>query len=141
MDFSEVGTDRLGEVAESALTKFGKGIYLLFGEMGAGKTTLVKAFCQQLKVSDQPSSPTYSIINQYRTASGESVFHMDLYRLESDREVADLGIDEILENADYVFVEWPEKILNFLPDSCVRVDVLQGGEQTRSFKFSLHDQF
>lgn len=89
-------------------------IFLLYGEMGAGKTTLVNAFCRALSVSDTTSSPTFSIVNEYSSAHGP-IYHFDFYRLKREEEALDLGYEEYFYSDAYCFVEWPEKIPNLLP--------------------------
>ena len=88
--------------------------YLFKGKVGAGKTTLIKELCLNMNVKDNVNSPTFSIINEYLTNSSNYIYHMDLFRLESENEVNDLGIIEYLENDDIVIIEWPEIILNNL---------------------------
>lgn len=95
-------------------------IFLFHAPMGAGKTTFIKAICHYLKVSDTMSSPTYSVVNEYNTESGEKVYHFDLYRLKSSGELLDLGFEEYVSSGHYLFVEWPEMAIPFL-DSYVRI--------------------
>ncbi len=83
-------------------------VCLLNGEMGAGKTTLVKELCKQLGSIDHGSSPTYSLVNEYDTASGVTIFHFDLYRVKSEDELYGIGFEEYLDQGAYVFIEWPE---------------------------------
>jgi len=85
------------------------GVFLLSGEMGAGKTTLVRAVCDALGAS-HPSSPTFSLVNEYEGKNGISIIHMDLYRVRSTEEALDFGFDEYLQRKGYLFIEWPEHI-------------------------------
>lgn len=85
-------------------------MFLFEGAMGAGKTTLIKALCQNLGSTDSLSSPSYSLVNEYRYPAGK-LFHFDLYRLNSEHDLLDLGIEEYLDSGHYCFVEWPEKML------------------------------
>ncbi len=85
-------------------------VFLFEGAMGAGKTTLIKALCQNLGSTDSLSSPSYSLVNEYRYPAGK-LFHFDLYRLNSEHDLLDLGIEEYLDSGHYCFVEWPEKML------------------------------
>src|SRR5688500_16303499 len=89
-------------------------VILFFAPMGAGKTTLINELCKQLGVTDQPSSPTFSIVNEYQSSNG-SIFHFDFYRLKDEGEAYDLGYEEYFYSGNYCFVEWPEKIMNLLP--------------------------
>jgi len=98
-------------------------IILLYGEMGAGKTTLVKAFCRHLEVTCPASSPTFTLINQYPTAHHGVVYHMDMYRLEKPGEALQLGLNEYFEQEHWCFIEWPEKINGYLPEKCVSLTI------------------
>ena len=89
--------------------------FCLEAEMGAGKTTLINQVCKELGVSEHTSSPTYSIVNEYKTDLGKSIYHFDLYRLKNEEELLDIGIIEILESYELCFFEWPEKIQTFIP--------------------------
>ncbi|MFM9028278.1 MAG: tRNA (adenosine(37)-N6)-threonylcarbamoyltransferase complex ATPase subunit type 1 TsaE [Bacteroidota bacterium] len=109
-------------------------VIAFFGEMGAGKTTFIRAICQKLGVSENVSSPTFSIINEYRTESGRKVFHFDLYRLEKPSEAVSLGLEEYFESGEWCLVEWPEKILNLLPSHCMEVRIDASGSM-RNFSF------
>ena len=87
----------------------GPKIWLFRGEMGAGKTTLVKEIGQQLKIKSIVQSPTFSLVNPYETESGEIMYHFDLYRLENVHEAVDIGIEEYLDSGHLCFIEWPER--------------------------------
>jgi tRNA threonylcarbamoyladenosine biosynthesis protein TsaE len=89
-------------------------IFCLFGEMGAGKTTFVKALCKALGVLDLVSSPTFSIVNEYATEKDEAVFHFDFYRIRNLEEAYDIGYENYFFSGDYCFIEWPEKIESLL---------------------------
>ncbi|MES2278407.1 MAG: tRNA (adenosine(37)-N6)-threonylcarbamoyltransferase complex ATPase subunit type 1 TsaE [Bacteroidota bacterium] len=89
-------------------------IFLFYGEMGAGKTTLIKALCDELGVEGQTSSPTFSIVNEYAGSRG-AIYHFDFYRLKNQTEALDMGYEEYFYSGDYCFIEWPEKIPDLLP--------------------------
>lgn len=89
-------------------------IVLLYGEMGVGKTTFTQELLRQMGVSHPEGSPTYSLINEYQTASHHSIYHLDLYRLKSEEEAYDIGMEDILDGNAFCFIEWPEKIKSFL---------------------------
>jgi len=89
-------------------------IFLFYGEMGAGKTTLIKSLCKQLGTADNIASPTFSIVNEYKTGK-ESIYHFDFYRLKTQTEALDMGFEEYLYSGNYCFIEWPEKIPDLLP--------------------------
>jgi tRNA threonylcarbamoyladenosine biosynthesis protein TsaE len=122
----------LPELAEKLLVLSGeRRIFVLEGEMGAGKTTLVKALCARLDVKDPTASPSFSIINEYRRSDGERVFHIDLYRVGDEEELYDMGFEEVLDGKHYCFIEWPEEAGNFLPPDPVRVGIEVRGEKER----------
>ncbi|WP_040414116.1 tRNA (adenosine(37)-N6)-threonylcarbamoyltransferase complex ATPase subunit type 1 TsaE [Cyclobacterium qasimii] len=91
-------------------------VWVFQGEMGAGKTTLIKAICEKLNILDPVSSPTFSIVNEYTSDQGDPVYHFDFYRIEDPVEALDMGIEEYFSSGNYCFVEWAEKIPMFLPD-------------------------
>lgn len=122
--FSVDNESDLNSVAE-AITKLCASyrIFLLDGEMGAGKTTLVRAICKKLKIEDEISSPTYGIVNTYFSKEFGEINHFDFYRIENEEEAMDSGLDEQLESGNICFVEWGEKITKLLPNNCVRVAI------------------
>lgn len=119
-------------LAAAQVLEFGNGkkIFTFYGEMGSGKTTLIKEICTLLGSSDTTSSPTYSIVNEYSTSSG-TVYHFDFYRLKSEQEALDMGYEEYLYSGNFCFIEWPEKIGNLLPGDAVKVE-LSLNHQTRN---------
>ena len=98
-------------------------VFALHGDLGAGKTTLIKGFCQALGVTDATSSPSFAIVNEYRTASGEPVYHFDLYRLRDARELLDIGFEEYLDSGAHCFIEWPELADDLLPTDVLHVTI------------------
>ena len=106
-----------------------KKIFAFYGEMGAGKTTFIKAICETLGVSDSISSPTFSIVNEYQLAKGEKIFHFDFYRIKLLNEAYDMGYEDYFYAGAYCFIEWPEKIEELLPENYVKVAITQKGEQ------------
>ncbi|WP_417592523.1 tRNA (adenosine(37)-N6)-threonylcarbamoyltransferase complex ATPase subunit type 1 TsaE [Owenweeksia hongkongensis] len=117
----------LQEVARWILDTIDEDVILLKGQMGAGKTTLIKAICKELEIEDEVSSPTYSLVNEYQSASGEIVYHFDLYRIDDESEALDMGIDEYLYSGSKCLIEWPEKISNLLPQDCATVEISVDG--------------
>lgn len=99
-----------------------KRVWLFYGEMGGGKTTLIKAICEALDIDDQASSPTFSIVNEYASPQGP-VYHFDFYRIRSEQEALDLGYEEYFYSGHYCFVEWPELIPNLLPDDAAVIHI------------------
>lgn len=117
---------QLDKAAKQIVETFPKDrVFLFYGKMGAGKTTLVNALCKALAVTDNTSSPTFSIVNEYASAAGP-IFHFDFYRLNKEEEALDLGYEEYFYSNQYCFVEWPEKIPNLLPTDArsVHIEVL-----------------
>ena len=106
----------LGEIARSIID-FSEGLkfWVFDGEMGAGKTTLIKVICNKLGVEDTVSSPTYSIINEYQDRNKDTLYHYDFYRLNDELEALDIGVDEYFDMDNYCFVEWPSKVSSLLP--------------------------
>ena len=100
-------------------------IILFYGEMGAGKTTLITEMCKQLGVEDAISSPTFSIVNEYLGADNQTIYHFDFYRIESEEEAYDFGYEDYLYSGAYCFIEWPQKIENLLPKNSVSLYVEQ----------------
>jgi tRNA threonylcarbamoyladenosine biosynthesis protein TsaE len=94
-------------------------VFALNGEMGAGKTTFVSVICKVLGIKDAVASPTYTIINEYLLPSAESVFHMDLYRLNDIEEAVQAGVEEALNSGNLCFVEWPEKAATLIPEDAI----------------------
>ncbi|QMW00227.1 tRNA (adenosine(37)-N6)-threonylcarbamoyltransferase complex ATPase subunit type 1 TsaE [Spirosoma foliorum] len=108
--------DELDTVAHQLLAEGRqRPVWLLDGEMGAGKTTLIKALCRALGVVSTVHSPTFSIVNEYTTHEGHSVYHFDCYRLKNEAEALDIGIEEYFASGDYCFIEWPERIMSLWP--------------------------
>ena len=98
-------------------------VIAFFGEMGSGKTTFIKAICQHLGVKSSMSSPTFSLVNEYITLEGTAVYHFDFYRIKSEKDALEIGLEEYFYSGNYCLVEWPEKILNLLPKEFVRVSI------------------
>lgn len=138
MERLELNTlEELSQTAKRFLAQTeGKKKFAFFGEMGAGKTTFIKALCNELDVIDIVSSPTFSLINEYLTASGEKIFHMDFYRIENTNEAQDIGIEDYFESTNYCFIEWPEKIEKILPEDVVivKLEEKQAGKRTLQFE-------
>ncbi|MEW6469760.1 MAG: tRNA (adenosine(37)-N6)-threonylcarbamoyltransferase complex ATPase subunit type 1 TsaE [Bacteroidota bacterium] len=122
----------LGPAARQLLGEHkGKRVFALYGAMGAGKTTFIKALCRELGVTDDASSPTFALVNEYHTAQGDKIFHFDLYRIKNLAEALDFGADEYLYSGYYCFIEWPEKIEELLPPGTVRLRIDVNDEKRR----------
>lgn len=106
-------------------------VFAFNGTMGAGKTTFIKAICQELGVTDTVNSPTFSIVNEYKTNDGKIIYHFDCYRINNLDQALEIGIEEYLYSGNLCFIEWAENIAALLPDSVVNFDIkeLENGER------------
>lgn len=123
--------DQIKEVAEQILAQNPNKIILFNGEMGVGKTTLIKQLCKSLGVQDATSSPTFSLVNEYYTSNNQIVYHFDFYRLNKETEALDMGVDDYLYSGNWCFIEWPEKIASLLPEqtSVITIELLADGKR------------
>lgn len=124
--------DELQDVVQQILaTPSLKKVITFHAEMGAGKTTLIKELVKQLGVKDNSSSPTFSLVNEYQTLDGETVYHFDLYRLNNEEEAYDMGIDEYFYSGNWCFIEWPEKTPNLIPidHAAIAIKELSNGKR------------
>lgn len=128
--------DDIQKVADEflVLTK-GKTKFAFFASMGAGKTTFIKALCHQLGVVSNVTSPTFSIVNEYKTQLGIPVYHIDFYRIKRIQEAYDLGYENYFFNDYYCFVEWPEMIESIIPSDFVCVKIVQNDDFSRVIEF------
>lgn len=113
-------------------------VLLFYGELGAGKTTLIKEICKQLGTDDLVSSPTFSLVNEYQSKRG-SIYHFDLYRLKDVAEAWEIGIDEYFHSGNICLVEWPEKALSLLPERYLEIRLyhVPGKEEIRSLSMEM----
>jgi tRNA threonylcarbamoyladenosine biosynthesis protein TsaE len=125
-------------VAANQLLKYSgdRKIFAIYGSMGAGKTTFIKAICEILGAVDIVSSPTFTIVNEYRTSKGKTLFHIDFYRIKNQEEVYDFGIEEYLTGDSYCFMEWPELIEELLPSDTVVVRISVDNNEQRILSVS-----
>ena len=107
-------------------------IFAFYGSMGAGKTTIIKAVCIELGAVDIVSSPTFTLVNEYKTSTGESLYHIDFYRIKKQEEVFDFGIEEYLTGESYCFMEWPELVEEILPSDLIKVQITVGEHEERT---------
>ena len=123
--------DQIQETAEQIIAQKPKKIILFNGEMGVGKTTLIKQLCKSLGVEDATSSPTFSLVNEYYTSDNKIVYHFDFYRLNKETEALDMGVDDYLYSGNWCFIEWSEKIINLIPEehSVVTIELLADGKR------------
>jgi tRNA threonylcarbamoyladenosine biosynthesis protein TsaE len=119
----EYSLNEITKVAQQCIAKLKHQSILFYGDMGVGKTTLIKEIVKLLKSTDDVSSPTFSIVNQY-DASGFSIYHFDFYRINSEEEVYDLGFEDYFQNPkDWQLMEWPELIPNLLPVNYTKIEI------------------
>ena len=116
---------KLSSVALELLNLSHNRIFALHGELGVGKTTLVKQLCNHLNVVDSVSSPTFSIVNEYIDKNGEKIFHFDLYRVNDLSELSQLGIDIYIDSGRYCFIEWPTLVEPLLLDNCTVIKMIK----------------
>ncbi len=120
--FQNSSLSDLTEIADQILRTFPEEmIYAFYGTLGAGKTTLIKAFCEVLGVTDEVTSPSFAIVNEYHCQNDELAYHFDFYRIKKLEEVLDIGYEEYLYSGWYCFMEWADKIGELLPESYVEI--------------------
>ena len=130
--------DSLADAAEIFLDSIGEIPLIAFsGEMGAGKTTFIQALCRALGVPQDVNSPTFSLVNEYFTTTGESMFHFDLYRIEDPDELFDLGYEEYFFSGKRCFIEWPEKASHLIPDDALLVRIHVKDDGSRELRYEL----
>ncbi|MHB0754895.1 tRNA (adenosine(37)-N6)-threonylcarbamoyltransferase complex ATPase subunit type 1 TsaE [Polaribacter sp. M15] len=126
--------ENLSTIATDIISNVKNRTLLFYGEMGVGKTTLIKAICKALNVQDNISSPTFSLVNEYQTTENEKVYHFDFYRINNEEEALDMGIEEYFYNNDWCLIEWPENIQNLLPLDAVEIHLSILENQKRNIK-------
>jgi tRNA threonylcarbamoyladenosine biosynthesis protein TsaE len=122
----------IASVAELVVAQNPQKVILFHGEMGAGKTTFIKQLCKTVGVTEATSSPTFSLVNEYQTTTGKTVFHFDFYRLKAESEALDMGVDDYLYSGNWCFIEWAEQIPNLIPEehSVITISVLEDGKRS-----------
>lgn len=111
-------------------------VFAFYGKMGAGKTTFIKAICEELGVTDVINSPTFSIVNEYRSdTTGELIYHFDFYRIKKIEEVYDMGYEDYFDSGAVCFIEWPELIDDLLPGDAVKVSITEQEDGSRIVSF------
>ena len=123
--------DEIENVAKKILSEKPKKVILFYGNMGVGKTTLIKELAKELGVNDVTSSPTFSLVNEYQINENQYIYHFDVFRLKNEIEALDMGIDEYLYSGNWCFIEWAENIPSLIPDehSIIKIELLPDGKR------------
>ena len=136
MDIQITTLENIRNAARQFISQIGdRRVFAFYGHMGAGKTTFIKAICEELGVDDVITSPTFAIVNEYTDGNGTPVFHFDFYRIKRLEEVYDMGFEDYFYSGALCFIEWPELIENILPDDAVRVSITEQEDGSRVVSF------
>lgn len=122
------------QIADYIIANASNRVLLFFGEMGVGKTTLIKEICKSLHSDEVISSPTFSLVNEYRTQYDEPIYHFDFYRIDSEEEALDIGVEDYFYSGDWCLIEWPNNIENLLPLGAVEIHLSHAAEGKRSIQ-------
>ena len=122
------------QIAREIIELISGKVVLFYGQMGVGKTTLIKEICKSLHTQDIISSPTFSLVNEYRTQNDEPIYHFDFYRIESEEEALDIGVEDYFYSGDWCLIEWPNNIENLLPLDAVEIHLSYAAEGKRSIQ-------
>ena len=126
--------EQLPEIARQIIRKATNKVLLFYGEMGIGKTTLIKEIIKQLDVDDVVTSPTFSLVNEYQANTGITIYHFDFYRIENEEEALDMGIDDYFYSNAWCLIEWPERIKNLVPLNAVEIYMSLNDDGSRKLK-------
>lgn len=130
--------DSIDTIAKELISNFSSKTVLFYGDMGVGKTTLIKALVKALGSEDEVSSPTFSIVNEYVIENGR-LFHFDLYRINDEEEALNFGFEDYLYTPNWVFIEWPDNARDLLPEDYNRIDITTIDKTSRSLKLSQNE--
>ena len=132
MEITIQSLEHIGEAARQFVEQMGTNdIIAFYGKMGAGKTTFIKALCQQLGVTDTVTSPTFAIVNEYLDGNQHTIYHFDFYRIRRPEEVLDIGFEDYTSSGNLCLIEWPEMIEDYLPDDTLRIYIDEQPDGTR----------
>lgn len=125
--------DQIQDVARQVIDAAGdEKIWVFQGQMGAGKTSLIRALAKEMDVLDPVSSPTFALVNEYGLSTGKKIFHFDFYRLDDPNEALDIGIEEYFYGGEYCWIEWAEKIAQFIPDDFLLIRITTNSDLSRT---------
>ena len=128
--------DEIATAAREFIDAMGdRKVFAFYGKMGAGKTTFIKAVCEELGVTDVINSPTFAIVNEYVDGRGEPIYHFDFYRIKREQEALDIGFEDYVYSGNVCFMEWPEMIENILPDDTIKVTIEEDTDGSRRIVF------
>ena len=132
MEIKITSLDNINKAAREFVAAMGDNtVFAFYGKMGAGKTTFIKAVCECLGVTDVINSPTFAIVNEYRSDSGELIYHFDFYRIKKLEEVYDMGYEDYFYSGALCFIEWPELVEELLPTDAVKVSIEEKEDGSR----------
>lgn len=136
MNITISSLESIREAAHEFIQHIGEHrVFAFYGEMGAGKTTFIKAICEELGVEDVITSPTFAIVNEYSLADGDCIYHFDFYRIKKLEEVYDMGFEDYFYSGALCFIEWPELIEEVLPEDAVKVNITENADGSRTIIF------
>lgn len=136
MEIRVKSIDGIVEAAKAFVDAMGeKRVFAFYGKMGVGKTTFIKAVCEEMGVEDVINSPTFAIVNEYVDGRGEPIYHFDFYRIKKEQEVLDIGYEDYVYSGNLCFMEWPELIENLLPEEVVKVTIHEEEDGGRTVVF------
>jgi len=124
--------EHINEAARQFVDMMGNNkLFAFYGKMGVGKTTFIKAVCEQLGVTDVINSPTFAIVNEYEDSNKQPIYHFDFYRIRKPAEVLDIGFEDYISGQAICFMEWPEMIMGYLPDETIKVTIEEMDDGSR----------
>lgn len=133
--WSGVTLQKLTEISQDLLKQFpAQKVWLFHGDMGVGKTTIIKKICEGLGVKDTMGSPTFTLVNEYEGAEEKKIYHFDFYRIKDEREAMAIGIEEYFYSGNYCFIEWPEKVATLLPPGTLDLTIKTEGPDHRTIE-------
>lgn len=136
MEIKIQSLEEIHEAARTFIREMGDNtVFAFYGKMGVGKTTFIKAVCECLGVEDVINSPTFAIVNEYRSETGELIYHFDFYRIKKLEEVYDMGYEDYFYSGALCFIEWPELIEEVLPGNAVKVEIEEAEDGSRVIRF------